>query len=266
MATTFTVTIAYPDAIYARQAADVAFQELDRLERILSRHLGDSDIARINRLAAGQTLLVQPETLDCLQVALDAQRMTDGVFDISYGSTGQPSLPPPFELDAKAYTVRVRREGLRLDPGGIGKGFALDRMAALLADWEIESALLCASTSTFLALAPPPGEPGWSVTFGPDPHPRRVMLVRRAFSASGRSIRSDHIMDPRTRRPATGWERCWSAASSGALADALSTAFVAMGEEEIRACCSRHAEVSTWALRPGVTRVITFADRIPPAC
>ncbi len=75
-----------------------------------------------------------------------------------------------------------------------------------------------------------------------------MLKAERAFSASGRSVRGDHIVHPRTGQLAEGWLRTWAAAPTGAAADALSTAFMAMTEAEIRDYCRRHPEVSAYVL------------------
>ena len=93
-----------------------------------------SDISRINGLDRGQETAVHLDTFDCLRTALEVQRETDGAFDVAYGSCGPWSARPRFELDEAGHTVRVLEDGVCLDLGGIGKGFALDRLAALLAD------------------------------------------------------------------------------------------------------------------------------------
>jgi len=262
MTTTFHVTIAHSDVAYARQAAGAAFAELDRIERLLSRYREGSDVFRINRLAAGQSTRVHLDTFECLGIALDVWKATGGAFDIAYGSAGLRTGGPRFELDAREHTVRVLTEGVRLDLGGMGKGFALDRMAEVLTEWDLGSALLCASTSTILALAAPSGEPGWQVTFGPDHDLRRVGLTHSAFSASGKSVQGDHIIDPRTGSRATQWHRCWSAAPTAVLADALSTAFMILSERDSRDYCRRHPGVSAWALRDAHGNLITLADRL----
>jgi FAD:protein FMN transferase len=279
MATTFTVRATHADAPYARQAVAAAFAELDLLETRLSRFVEHSDIACLSRLTRGQEAVVAPDTFDCLRIALDVQRATGGAFDVAYASApqgatvGLPDRAPPapdtagqanrgtasaakpaptspraarIQLIPSGCRVRVLADGVRLDLGGIGKGFALDRMAEVLNEWEVECALLAASTSTWLALAPPPGEPGWPVAFGPDAAPRRLLLARRAFSASGKTVKGDHILDPRTGRPAAQAARAWAAAASGALADALSTAFLVMTEPEVRAYCRAHPSVGAW--------------------
>jgi len=248
MATAFKVTLAHADAAYARQAGAAALAELDRIEARLSRYVEASDISRINALVRGQETVVQLDTFECLRIALEVQRETGGTFDVAYASLGDRPAGPRFELNADAHAVRVLGDGVRLDLGGIGKGFALDRMAAILADWEIPAALLAASTSTLLALGSPPGEEGWPIAFGPEKEPHRLRLKDRAFSGSGTAVKGSHIFDPRTGQPVTGRFRAWAGAPTAALADALSTAFLVMTESEIRDYCRRHPEVEgPWA-------------------
>lgn len=238
MAATFRLVIADEDAAYARQAAAEAFAELDRIEARLSRFAEGSDIWRINRLRAGEAAFVQHDTLECLRLAEQVRLATAGAFNIAYASPCH-AAPQRFILDEASHTLRVLGEGVRLDLGGIGKGFALDRMAALLREWETASVLLCASTSTLLALDPPRGEEGWAVEFGPDDAPQRLMLANLALSASGLGARGSHIVDPRTGRPAESRRRAWAIAPTAALADALSTALLVMTDAELRACHDR---------------------------
>jgi len=236
MATTFQIVVAGEEPRYARQVAAEAFAELDRIEARLSRFAEGSDIFRINRLRPGEATFVHHDTLECLRIAEEVRRDTAGAFDVAYGGK---RYQEPFFLDEASHTVRVLAEGVRLDLGGIGKGFALDRMAALLHEWETPSALLCASTSTLLALDPPPGEEGWAVQLGVDEAPKRLALANQALSASGTAVKGSHIIDPRTGRPAEDRLRAWAVAPAAAIADALSTAFMVMSSEEIRAYCRR---------------------------
>ncbi len=191
MATTFTLTVAGAEPVYVRQAAAAAFRELNRMESLLSRFREGSDVFRINRLARGQATVVDPDTFECLGLADEVCRASGGAFDVAYAC---PAAAPRFALEPASYSVRALADGLRIDLGGIGKGYALDRMAAVLADWEIVSALLAASTSTLVALDPPPGEPGWPVTLGPDRDEYVLPLAHRAVSAFGpvRTRQSPH--------------------------------------------------------------------------
>ena len=159
MATVFEVYAVHPDERYAAQAAQAAFDLADRLERELSRFLPNSDIARVNHLAAGESTRVSASTLECLVIARHMFDLTGGAFDISIG-TGLPSL----ELDADDVSVRATTDGVQVDLGGIGKGYAVDLMAELLEEWGLGQALVHGGFSSVLALEPPPGRDGWPLT------------------------------------------------------------------------------------------------------
>jgi len=273
MATTFEIVIAGESPDYAKQAAEAAFGEIDRLELLLSRFNDASDIARINRLRPGEALRVGLQTFECLRAAMKACEETGGAFDITVGPlvdywkdrkdegsdeeiaalrrlVGARNLDLREETDeagGKAFLVGVNREGVEVDLGGIGKGFALDQAADVLREWSIERALLNSGGSTLLALGAAPGEEGWPVSAGGVPdHPelaRRVLLRDRALSSSGGEFQGRHIIDPRTGRPAQGKAAAWSLASTAAEADALSTAFLAMSEPEIKRYAANHSTV-----------------------
>jgi FAD:protein FMN transferase len=243
----------HSDRHYAQRAAETAFAELDRLEGRLSRFVEGSDVSRINRLAIGQSTTVHPDTFDCLWIAERIRRETGGIFDVAYGSTdhgGQrtSTTSDRFQLDVERLRVTALVSGLRLDLGGIGKGFALDRLSALLADWDLDAALWAAGTSTWLARGAPPDHSGWQLTIGSDSSSEPFLLSRGAVSASGTAVRGLHVVDPRTGQGGSRYYRVWAAAPDAAVADALSTAFFLMTEAEIRAYCASRPQVSAWLL------------------
>lgn len=248
MAVRFTIRVAHEEGGYALQAAAAAFRELGELERRLSRFVQGSDVWRINRLRRGEAAVVTLDTLRCLMEAEEIRRQTGGAFDATYAST-PGSLPAErLELTLCGCTVRVLAEGVRVDLGGIGKGYALDRMAAVLREWDVAVGLLGAGTSTILALNALPDEAGWPVTFGPDHDLRRAALADAAFSGSGIAVRGSHIVDPRTGEPAGGRVQAWSRARTAAAADALSTAFMVMRREEIARLCRGRGDVRAYLL------------------
>ena len=159
MATVFEVYAVHPDERYAAQAAQAAFDLTDRLERELSRFLSNSDIARVNQLAAGESAQVSPSTLECLVIARHMFDLTGGAFDISIG-TGLASL----ELNPDEFLVHATKGGVQVDLGGIGKGYAVDLMAELLEEWGLQVALVHGGFSSVLALEPPAGRDGWPLT------------------------------------------------------------------------------------------------------
>jgi thiamine biosynthesis lipoprotein len=237
MATTFQVFIAGRPAEYARQAAAAAFLELDRLENELSRYIESSDIARANRLGAGASLVLGEDALQCLLGAAQISALTDRAFDLAYASPrAKGSDDPLFALDPATHTLTSLTERLRLDLGAVGKGYALDRMAAVLAEWDITSACLQSGGSTALALAHPPEAPGWPIGVAEDVLP----FTARAVSGSGIAVQGAHLIDPRTGSPASRSRRVWSFAATAAEADALSTAFFIMTDEAVIGFCGEH--------------------------
>ena len=245
MATTFAITIADQSADYSRQAATAAWHELARLESELSRYVETSDISRANRLRAGESVVIGDDTLECLLLAADIAMSTGHVFDVSYASDGVDlsSEASPFTLDPAAHLLMSHVSRLHLDLGAIGKGFALDRMGALLAEWEIPSACLQSGGSTALVLAPPVGHVGWAIGIGEGPTHQSLTLSNTALSGSGLAVKGEHLMDPRTGLPASRTNRAWALAPSAAISDALSTAFFVWSDQEIAAFCEAHPEI-----------------------
>src|SRR5438045_9689886 len=94
MATYFEIVIADQEREYARQAAEAAFRELDRLEQTLSRYVESSDISRANRLARGESTAITHDTLECLLLAADISFVTGRAFDPAYASIRGPDSPP----------------------------------------------------------------------------------------------------------------------------------------------------------------------------
>jgi len=159
MATLFEIHCVHADATYAGQAAQEAFDLVDRLEQEQSRFVANSDVSRINHLSAGQVARVSPSTMACLEIARRMYDVTAGAFDVSIGS-GLAGL----ELVPDELVVRAHESEVRLDLGGIGKGYAVDRVAELLEEWGVDQALLHGGFSSVLALKAPPGLDGWPLT------------------------------------------------------------------------------------------------------
>ena len=268
MATTFEILILHEDERYARQAAAAAFDEVDRLEGELSRFLENSDIARINSLAAHQPLQLGLDAFACLRASAQMYAQTNGAFDVTVGSLvkcwraedGSPRTPSPeeldrarlrtgthlLELDEREHTVQLSASPVQVDLGGIGKGYAVDRVAELFGEWSIDTALISGGYSSILALEAPPGTSGWPLTLS-DPEDHKHVLARphlRAACLSGSGVqKGGHIISPRTGRPVQGRRAAWSSAPDATTADALSTAFMIMDLDEIRQYCSLHPDV-----------------------
>ena len=257
MATLFEIRCAHADPGYAGQAAHAAFALVDRLEQDLSRFVANSDVSRINQLSAGEGTRVSAETMECLEIARRMHDLTLGAFDVSVGS-GLTGL----DLASEEFMVRSRTGGVRLDLGGIGKGYAVDRVAELLEEWGIPRALIHGGWSSVLALGPPPEEDGWPLTLSAPPPQEPRVLVRisarnKALSASG-TRKGDHVLDPRTGQPVSG-RAAWVSASReegvpgspATLAEALSTACMVLSREEIADLCRRCPGVEAWLVEDG---------------
>ena len=252
MATLFEIHCVHADASYAGQAAQAAFDVVDRLEREQSRFVANSDVSRINLLSAGQSTRVSPTTMECLEIARRMYDVTGGAFDISIGS-GFHTL----ELVPDGFVVHARTHGVRLDLGGIGKGYAIDRMAELLEEWEVVHAVVHGGFSSVLALDAPPDRGGWPLTLSSPWAEDREVLARvfashQAFSASG-SEKRDHIRDPRTGQAVRG-RAAWVALpragegreDAAAVAEALSTAFMVLTPDAVSDFDRRWPGLEVW--------------------
>lgn len=271
MGTFFEAAVAEEDGSYAGQAAQAAFHEIDRIERLFSRFDPSSEISRIGRLRTGESLMIGAETYECLFIAEKARKETNGAFDISVRTAAMNSETHTefqagiryvsanyLELARTERGYEVRRgeqaEGgwkpLDLDLGAIGKGFALDQALAVLSDWSIGNALIHGGTSTAVAVGNAPEKAGWLVGVGGgwpcQDAPREIFLSGRALSGSGTEVKGQHVFDPKTGGPARGHVAAWALHPSAAEADALSTAFMVMDTAEVEGYCLGHPEV--WAL------------------
>ena len=149
------------------------------------------------------------------------------------------------KLDGEMHTVSVSAVGVKVDLGGIGKGFAVDKVAGLLREWSIDRAMIHGGYSTVLAMEAPADSAGWPITFS-NPLDRKETIARltienEAVSGSGLE-QGVHIIDPRQAKPVAGKLASWSSARDAATADALSTAFMVMSPEEITRYCAGHAD------------------------
>ena len=230
MATQFSVIVEAPEneAGRVRAVAEEVFFEIRRLESFLSRFPEDSEISQINRLGNGESVIVSQETYRCLELALEARRMTGGYFDVAYLSEGVTHGQEAFALLSRPSRVKSLAEALRLDLGGIGKGFALEQVRDIPVRYGYQHVLLCADASTILALEPPRGANGWPVQLELDGRTETLELAREAVSCSGKTVRGEHIFDTRQREYTTVRNRVYVRMPSPALADALSTAAMTM--------------------------------------
>ncbi len=201
MGCTGTVRACGPDAGALPPIVAAALDEFDRIDRLMSHYRRDSPLSRLNREAAIGPVAVEPELLAFLAECLRWSRESDGAFDVTVGPLmkawgffrdegrvpGQDELARALavvgyrhvELDPAAGTVRFDRPGVELDLGGIGKGYAVDRVVSLLRQQGIASALVNLGGSSVYGLGAPPGErPGRSGSRTRPPRRRRPSPCR----------------------------------------------------------------------------------------
>ena len=238
MGSTFSVILYDESRSRMEAAAEEAFAEVRRLDLMLSNYRAGSELSEVNRNAATRPVKVTPELFSLLQTCLGFSRASGGAFDITVGPLmkvwgfykGSGRLPHRAEirgvltrigyknilLDEENRTVSFARQGVELDPGGIGKGYAVDKLAEKLRETDIKTALVTASGSSIFGMGSPPGEKGWKVNIR-DPkrasqHVETIYLHDESMSTSGnyeKFFRAEgklysHIMDPRTGYPAPG--------------------------------------------------------------
>jgi thiamine biosynthesis lipoprotein len=240
MATYFEVRIADEERTYAAQAAQAAFDLLDKLESHLSRFRDNSDIARLARLAPGEKMRLSEPAFSCLEIAKKMESATFGAFSVTAAAMQTQTTIPQWHLLPQEFAVHCESGRLQFDLGAIGKGFALDRMADLLRSWECPSFLLVAGGSSILSGGPPNETAGWSCGLGDDHAPQRYLLRNTSLSGSGLAVKGDHILDPRTGLPAWRQKRAWSLADTAAESDALSTACMVLSEPELEAVLAQN--------------------------
>lgn len=236
MGTTFSVVLYGPDRSKLETAAKAALDDAHRLDRLLSNYLPTSELSRVNREAGREPVSVSTELFHFLSTSLRYSRESEGAFDMTVGPLmkvwgfykGEGVLPKPVEvagamtrvgyrhvtLDDATRTVRFAASGVEIDPGGIGKGYAVDAMAAVLRQHGVHSALISAGGSSIYGVGAPPDEPrGWKVPIraadGSSRTAAEVYLKDMSISTSGgyeKFFRAggliySHIMDPRTGYP-----------------------------------------------------------------
>ena len=289
MACRFEITLDSRDAAAVPAARD-ALNAIDRLEDALSVFRDGSVISGINRGAAHQAIATDEDTFGLLCLCGEIFARTGGAFDITstplsrcWGFLQRDGRVPPraaldaarsrvgfdgVRLDAASRSVRFLRPGVELNLGAIGKGHALDRVAATMRDAGVAHALLSAGRSSIQAIGGR-GE-GWFIELvspRADGAPLAdVFLHDAAIGTSGAGdqfvivdgVRYGHVIDPRSGVPAAGVESASAIASSAAVADALSTAFLVGGAALADAYCARHPGVMAIVTEEGATRPRVF--------
>ena len=263
MGTLFTITLYAPDPSLAEAAAKAAFHRIDALEDIMSDYQADSELMRLCDQPFGNPVPVSADLFDVLQHAQKIAQLSDGAFDMTIGpcvrlwrfSRKRKTLPTAAELaaakeavgwrklrlDPHARTVTLLVPNMRLDLGGIGKGYAADQSLQLLKGRGIDRALVAASGDIAIG-NPPPGLPGWKVgitAFGSRTNQASCTLVlhNAGISTSGDTeqfieiggIRYSHILNPLTGLGLTNRIQATIIAPNATITDSLDTTVSILG-------------------------------------
>jgi len=256
MGTRFRLVCYAPDAATAQRAAKEAFARVAFLDATMSDYNPASELMRLcakSAETAGEAVKVSPELFAVLMKANQISELSGGAFDVTIGPVVQlwrharktQRLPNTSELalarkrvgyknvqlDAKARTVTLLVPGMRLDLGGIAKGYAADAMLEVCAKHGITSALAAAGGDVAVADAPP-GRDAWSIDIEPLPGTkatRTLKLKNMAVSTSGDTqqfvvidgVRYSHVVDPRTGVGLTGSRLVTVVAKRGTESDPL---------------------------------------------
>jgi thiamine biosynthesis lipoprotein len=281
MGVEFEVVLYANDSPIAEQALTKAMARVAALDKTLSDYDLESELNRLSASSAAGSDNVNGEfppvelSDDLWTVLAQAQEMsrqTDGAFDVTIGpltrlwrrarrwkelpdlellaaarrSVGWKSL----QLDPKTRTARLLKPNMRLDLGGIAKGYAADEAVKAVTALGINRLLVRAS-GDIVAADPPPGERGWKIGIAPlnpdDPPQRFLSLAHAAVSTSGDARqhlvvdgkRYSHIIDPRSGEPVAGRSSVTVIAPAGILADSLGTALSVLGPDEAPALLAK---------------------------
>jgi FAD:protein FMN transferase len=268
MATRFELLLHGNDPILLQAAADEALNEIERLNDQLSLYLPASEISHINAHAANRPVPVEPRLFQLLLLAKELHAGTEGAFDPTIapltrcwgfmGASGALPLPEAVAaaraqvgfqhviLDEQRSTIQFARQGMMLDLGSIGKGYALEQAVEILLEAQVSSALVHGGTSTVCAIGSPPGADAWNIALDKPPdkenddnaRPLTVVALKdeamsvsaghgKFFAAQGKTY--GHVLDPRSGQPAQGAALAAVALPSATESDALSTALLVLG-------------------------------------
>lgn len=267
MGTIVEISVAAKDERTADEAITAAFNEIHRLENIMSTYKPESDISKVNTAAGLHPVKVHKDLILAVKKSLEFADISGGAFNIAIGPaidlwniTESEVIPSPAELAAikplidynnvvvneKEGTIFLRKKGMRINLGGIGKGFAADYAYNVLKTYGIRSGII-AIAGDLRAIGKKPDGDKWTIGIT---HPRKkareenstiakVHLTNMSISTSGdyerffikNGIRYHHILSPETLYPSRGFQSVSVLAKDSTTSDALSTAIFAMGPD-----------------------------------
>jgi thiamine biosynthesis lipoprotein len=294
MGTNIDVEIWHDDARAGNAAIDAVMDEMRRIDNLMSHYKPESQISQINLRAYREPVVVDQELFDLIGQAIHFSKITAGAFDITYASVGylydyrkhvkptetqiKAALPAVnfrnLLLDAKTRSVRFEHQGMRIDLGGIAKGYAVDRCIGLLQGRGVQHAVVTAGGDTRI-IGDRFGRP-WIVGIRhPDDKDKvimRIPLIDTAMSTSGdyerffdeNGVRYHHIIDPKTGHSASKVRSATILGPTAMQTDGLSkTAFV-LGADEALKIIERLPDFDAIFVRPD-GKVLYTKGLQPPA-
>jgi FAD:protein FMN transferase len=264
MGTVVDITIIGDDEAQLNSAAEAAFAEIKRLEGLMSHYKEGSDVGKINAAAGKDAVPVSNETFEVIEAALEISRLSNGAFDVTMGALGkvwhftkddgQVLMPPSKEkvktilklvdyrkiiLDTKSRAVKLAKEGMKINLGGVAKGYITGRAAEVLKKKGVKKGIIHAGGDmvVFNESDDSPHIIGIQDPRNKDNTIGTIKISNAAIASSGDyerffikdRKRYHHIMDPSTGFPADKSMAVTIAAKNPTFADALSTAVFILG-------------------------------------
>jgi FAD:protein FMN transferase len=293
MGTVFEIAAYDQSSEHASNAIEKAFQEIVRLDDLMSNYKPDSALSNLNRSAHYHTEKVATDLYRVIEQAVQFSRLSDGKFDISIAplvnlwkaslrGEGTPSQTQQEEVrSCVGYEkielippdqINFHSSCLQLDLGAIGKGFGVDHAAEILHSMGIRDALINAGGSTIFAMGSPPGQTGWLVHLR-DPSNKidpQVMIKDASVSTSEQTAPSllgndiaGHIIDPDMGMPLKTVFAVSAVSSTATVSDALSTTLLLLGPAKGKALVKNLAGVSAiWISREAQVETMTGGPQI----
>lgn len=264
MGSRFEVTVVAPDEAAALDALEQAYDEIDRIEAMISSWREDSQTSEINRQAGSHPVIVSEELFNLVRRSLKLSRLTQGAFDITFAGAGRlwdfktttPRVPPPeaiatalsavgyskIHLDVAERSIFLDDSRARLGFGAIGKGYAANRAVIVLQDLGIPSGVVNAGGDLVAFGQQEDGSP-WEIGIAHPRQPDRILatlpLSEQAVVTSGDyesyflidGKRYAHILDPRTGYPVDHLQSVTIVCPDAELADGLATAVAVLGPD-----------------------------------
>lgn len=270
MGTVIEITLFSEDEEAARKASLQAFQEIKRIEQLMSSWIETSDVSRLSRSAGKEWVKVSPETFEVIQKSQKISSLSEGAFDITIAPLTQlwrkareRGVPPSSEEVKKILglvnfrnllihpegKVFLKKKGMAIDPGGIAKGYAVDRAFEILTSLGFKNLIVNAGGD--LRVGGLKENQPWSIGIQ---NPRSAEKIMATISVSNSAIATSgdyekfffhqgkwyhHILNPKTGFPADGCQSVTILSKDGMTADGLATAVFVLGSAKGHALCQK---------------------------